>query len=613
MGLVCGLMQRAYLDANRSTMLLLFSLAAFCSTAKAYKAPQDGYRIFINNCAGCHRENSGTRAPLPAVLAQMPRETIVQALETGLMKAQGAALTDDEKKTVAAFLARHDTPVPFITTGLCSAAAPSIAQAYSSWNGWGAGPANTRFQPAASAGLSLAQVSKLEPKWAFGFPEGGNAAQPTVAGNQVFVGSPRALYALDAHSGCVHWIFKAASGVRAAASVSADNQTVYFADNSANAYALNTVTGALIWKVRADEDEMARVTAAPLLMNNRLYISLSSGEEGAAINPYYECCKFRGKVVALNASSGAKLWTAYAIPTSASITGKNARGITTWGPAGAAIWSAPTMDERRHVIYVATGNSYSDPDDTHSDAVIAFDSETGRIIWSHQFIKSDRWNLACLVKIDTANCPQNPGDDYDFGASPILASLPNGREVLLASQKSGMVYALDPDQEGRTVWQKQLAKGGPLGGIEWGGAVMKYRAYYPLSDWRQSEPKTGGGLAAVRIDTGEEIWRAPAIASECGNITGCSSAQIAPVTAIPGAVFSGSMDGHLRAYDAENGKIVWDFNTAREFQTIDNIQAHGGSLNAGGAVVAAGMVYLTSGQQQGMPGNVLLAFSVSGQ
>ena len=573
---------------------------------------RNGLQIFITHCAVCHRSNSGTRAPLPEVLQQMPREAIVRALETGLMKQQGASLSAEEKNAVAAFLSRARPAEP-ITKGLCPAnSAPSIAST-SRWNGWGASLSNARFQPAEYAGLSRGQVTKLKLKWAFGFPEGGTAAQPVVVGGRVFVGSPHGIYALDAQSGCMYWMLKTLSGVRAAVSVSPDGQTAYFGDNSATVYAVSTAKGEIKWKTQADASSVARITGAPVLAEDRLYVPISSGEEGSAINPYYECCKFRGSLVALDASTGKILWRTYAIPNEPKPVGKNTKGVTIWGPSGAPIWSAPTVDLKRGVVYAATGNNYADPPDQHSDAIEAFDLKTGKMLWAQQMLKSDRWNLACLIKIDVANCPPNAGGDYDFGSSSILVAAKNGKTMLLVAQKSGDIYALDPDQHGKVIWGDRVAKGGALGGLEWGGAVADGVGYYSISDWRQEQPNEGGGLIAIRVEDGKRIWQAPPVAPECASTRGCSAAQIAPVTLIPGVVFSGGMDGHLRAYDAKDGKVIWDFNTARSFDTVDQVAAHGGSLNASGPAAVDGTLYLTSGQGQGMPGNVVLALSVDGR
>jgi polyvinyl alcohol dehydrogenase (cytochrome) len=349
-------------------------------------------------------------------------------------------------------------------------------------------------------------------------------------------------------------------------------------------------------------------------LNGRLYVPISSGEEGAATNPYYACCTFRGAVVALDAANGEQIWKAYSIPTVPKRTGKNALGIPTSGPSGAAVWSAPTADVERHAIYVATGNNYSNPGDGYSDAILAFDMNTGRRLWSRQVTPDDRWTVACLRSspLDRTNCPPNQGDDADFGSSPILAHLQDGRSLVLAGQKSGMVYALDPDHSGKMVWKVRIAKGGAEGGIEWGGAADGPKVFFPVSDWRQSIPSAGGGLVALNVATGATAWHAASI-HNCDKAQGCSAAQIAPVTVIPGVVFSGSMDGHLRAYNMRNGRVIWDFNTARRFKTVDGIQAHGGSLNKSGPTVAGGMLYVDSGSFVGMPGNVLLAFSVDGK
>lgn len=601
-------MKRRFHSAVRAAVVPVFLLMAF---SQAHAQRGNGLQIFIKNCAVCHRSNSGTRAPLPEVLQQMPRDAIVRALETGLMKQQGASLSAEEKNAVASYLS-HARAVEPITKGICPA--DSSPQGGSpGWNGWGAGLDNARFQTAARAGLNRDSVTKLKLKWTFGFPEGGTAAQPAVVGGRVFVGSTRGMHALDARSGCMYWMVNTPSGVRAAASVSTDGQTVYFADNNAFVYAVSAAKGEIKWKTQIEKSSLARVTGAPALAGDRLYVGVSSGEEGSAINPYYECCKFRGSLAALNALTGEIVWHTYAIPEEPKRVGENAKGVPRWGPSGAPIWSTPTVDLKRGMVYAATGNNYSDPPDDHSDAIEAFDLKTGKMLWVRQMLKSDRWNLSCLVKIDIANCPPDAGDDYDFGAPVILAPAKNGKTILLAAQKSGDLYALDPDSKGSVIWHQKVAKGGALGGLEWGGAGADGVGYYSISDWRQGQPNEGGGLIAIRTEDGTRVWQAPPIAPDCASTPGCSAAQIAPVTLIPGVVFSGSMDGHLRAYDSKDGKVIWDFNTARKFETVDQVSAKGGSLNASGPAISDGMLYVTSGQGQGMPGNVVLAFSIDGR
>ena len=216
----------------------------------------------------------------------------------------------------------------------------------------------------------------------------------------------------------------------------------------------------------------------------------------------------------------------------------------------------------------------------------------------------------------TKRTAQEAGRDSDFGNSPILRSLGGGKRVLVLGQKSGVVHALDPDHEGKVLWETTIAEGGPQGGVLWGGASDdKGKAYFPRSDWDPGKPEAGGGLFALQLATGEKLWNTPAPKPSCLGMPGCSAAQPAPVTAIPGAVFSGSLDGHIRAYDSASGAIIWDFDTSQDFHAVDGVKAHGGSVNSGAPTVAGGMVYVNSGYARipSMPGNVLLAFSVDGK
>lgn len=612
---VLGLVGTSRIVRGRAS---IFAVLLLCSTAAAGAAassPQrvSGRDVFLEHCAVCHHENSGTRAPLPSALHQMSSQEILATLETGVMKPQGASLTPDERRAVSFYLGRRARAVPRITTGFCASRSSPLAIGDAAWNGWSPGPTNTRFQSSSRAGLNRSELSRLKVKWAFGFP-GFSDAQPTLFGGRLIVGSESgSIYSLDAATGCVYWVFNASSAVRDSVSVSPDGQKIYFGDSAANVYAVSMLSGKLLWKIRADSHPSAVITGAPLLVQGRLYVPVSSGEEGAAINPYYACCTFRGSVLALDAATGKTIWKTYTIPTPPKVTGKNAKGVKTLGPSGAPVWSAPTADLKRHAIYVGTGNNYSDPGDAYSDAILALDMNTGRLLWSRQLTAGDRWTLSCLQSTFRQNCPPDPGGDFDVGTSPMLVPLPGGRSLIIVGQKSGGVHALDPDRQGAVVWSAKLAKGGNEGGIEWGGAADPSAAFFPISDWRQGQPLAGGGVFALRVATGATLWQAEPPRPGCLKIRGCSIAQLAPATLIPGVLFSGSMDGYLRAYDVSDGRVIWDFNTATDFKTVDGIKARGGSLNKNGPVIAGGMLYVESGNFTGMPGNVLLAFSVDGK
>jgi polyvinyl alcohol dehydrogenase (cytochrome) len=348
--------------------------------------------------------------------------------------------------------------------------------------------------------------------------------------------------------------------------------------------------------------------------------------------PTAECCTFRGSVVALDAATGKQIWKTYTVAEVPKPTTKTKSGIQRWGPSGAGVWSTPTIDEKRDAIYVATGDNYSDPPTATSDAVLALERATGKLLWSRQMTAGDAYTVDCDRTVKT-NCPDSNGPDVDFGQPPILVSLPNGKRALVIGQKSGVAHAIDPDRQGEVLWHRRLGKGGALGGIQWGSAADSDRMYVALSDivfhavanpnapdgvTMELDPAKGGGLFALRLQTGEQVWNA--VPPGCGASAGgtrpkCSPAQSGAVTAIPGVVFSGSVDGHLRAYRSDTGEVIWDFDTAREYDAVNGGKARGGSLDGGGPAVAGGMVYVNSGYGNygGMPGNVLLAFSVDGK
>ncbi len=583
------------------------------------QAPQTAAELFEKNCAGCHKVGSATHAPAPEALRQMSRTRIFDALTTGKMILVAGSLPVMQRMSIAAWLGAKEPEE--VSGGSCAAAAAPLRD-LGGWHGWSVDPENRRMQSAAAAGLDGTQVSKLKLRWAFGFPGATSAlGQPSAAGGRVFVGSAGGtVYALDARSGCTYWTFKAPQTVRTAinvASYGSGHTAIYFGDAQSTTYALDADTGALLWKTRVDEHPFSHITGSPVLYGGRLYVPVSTGAEEfvAAGDPKYKCCTARGSVVALDARNGERIWKTFTIP-EPKPTHLNSAGTQMMGPSGVSIWSAPTVDEKTKVLYVGTGNEHSEPQTATSDSVLAIEMETGKLLWSKQLTPADRWNVACVLP-EQANCPGKPGEDTDIGASPILVSAGGGKRLLLVGQKSGVMWALDPDAKGNVVWQQRLGKGGVLGGIMFGPAADAEKVYVPLSDFAMrgaiegGDPKVGGGLFALRISTGERAWYAAPPEPKCQGTLGCTPAQMAAATLIPGVVFSGSMDGHLRAYSTSDGAPVWDFDTLRDFTTVNGVKARGGSMSASGPVVAGGMLFVQSGYGAlgGIPGNVLLAFA----
>lgn len=599
--------------ASRVSIVVL----AACCAALA----EDGSAVYQKHCAQCHDKGVG-RAPQLLALSVLTPEQVLASLTTGKMAEQGKAITEAESRSVAMFVTGKSFGSEDASKqGACAGLAPPFDKPFSvpHWNGWGVDLSNSRMQPAAMAGLRADQVPQLKLKWAFGFPGSGRAfAQPTLVGGRIFAGSDSGkVYSLDAAKGCIYWMFKADAPVRSAISIGpvGAKWVAYFGDQRGQAYGVDVATGALLWKVRLEDHPAAMITGAPALYEGRLYVPVSSYEEVTGASPRYECCKFRGSVSALDAATGKQIWKSYTIAEAPQPVRKNKQGTQLWGPSGAAVWASPTIDPKRHAIYVVTGDNYSDPPARTSDAFLAFDLETGKLLWSRQLTEGDAFIVGCP---NGDNCPEAKGPDFDFGCSPNLVKLPNGKRALVAGQKSGVVHALDPDQQGEVLWQTRVGKGGPLGGVEWGNASDGKNVYVAVSDhYATKDLSEAGGMFALKLTTGERVWSTPAppCAQKAGIKSGCSPAQSAAVTVIPGVVFSGSLDGHLRAYATADGSIVWDVDTVMEYQAVNGVKAKGGSLDGPGPVVVGGILYVNSGYGLfgEMPGNVLLAFSVDGK
>jgi polyvinyl alcohol dehydrogenase (cytochrome) len=588
-------------------------------------ADVSGDAVYRARCAACHESNN-PRIPQRAVLEAMPAERILHTLDYGVMIAMAYTMSHAERQAVASYLGKPGAAVTVPASAYCQDRAVKLPPrgAAWAWNGWSPASDNARFQSATAAGLTLDQTKRLKLKWAFGF-EGDVTAfsQPTILGENLFTGSAGGMiYALDARSGCIRWGYQAGGPVRASilAQPNGKGVALLFGDQNGMFYALDAAQGKLLWKKRADAHDATRLTGSATALNGIVYVPVASWEENRASDPKYECCTFRGSVVAWRIRDGAEVWKSYMID-APQRTGATSAGVATWGPSGAAIWSAPSIDAARGVIYVTTGDNYSAPSTATSDAVAALDLKTGRMLWSRQLTADDIFSGGCQGR---GAC----GPDFDFGSSAIPVKIDVDRKprtLLLAGQKSGVVYALDPERRGKIVWQVRVGKGSTNGGVQWGMASDGRTVYAAVSDLARAratpsdpadlrtsnlDPKAGGGLFALSIADGSKAWYAAPSACEPPK-PGCSPAQPAAVTAFPGVVLSGSVDGHLRAYSAEDGARLWDFDTAREFTTVNGVKAHGGSIDGPGAVAAHGMVYVNSGysRQNGMPGNVLLAFA----
>ncbi|HEY8574441.1 PQQ-binding-like beta-propeller repeat protein [Phenylobacterium sp.] len=644
----------------RSLALAAFACLVTAGSAAAQGAPS-GQAIYEARCKGCH-EPAVERAPSRADLAQRPKADVERALTVGIMRPMAQGLSAAEIQAVSAYVGRPEAPAAqaaapprraggdvempqvAIKTGQvgtlprCTAGNPPIRATAGDWASTGIDDPSSRFQR--RPGLSPADVPRLKVRWAFSMTGGG---QPVVVGDWLWVTNRSGhFYALDAKSGCVRWVVDdlvaRTTPMIIRSSISPSGWATFVGQSDRIVRAFDAQTGKEIWRSPRLEDHTASVlTGSPVVAGDKLLVPISSIEEAAAMAKSYACCTFRGSLAALDLKTGKLLWKTHTVHERRRKIREKDNGLEVSGPAGAAIWAAPSVDRKRGLAYVVTGDSYTDVDTKGSDAVMAMEIATGKIRWERQVTEKDNFIMGCGPNSQSGNCPTPMGPDYDFGATPVLFNLKGGKQVLVAGQKSGVVYGLDPDT-GKVLWQTQVGNGSALGGVEWGIGMDDERVYVPISDlgllfgemrgqqMATTRQPAKPGLYALDPATGKILWATPApkapcvYASDKGKPSACARAQSAAPAIMPGVVFEGALDGWFRAYDAKTGKIVWEHSTtAQTYDTVNGIKGQpGGGIDGMGPTIANGMVYLMSGNngaaRVGSNGvNVLLAYSVDGK
>ena len=579
-----------------------------------------GETLFKAHCASCHDPAVG-RAPNRAQLDRLGTLEVLNALLNGDMRPMAQGLTTEQLGVIAVYAsppkqAAAAPPPP--DPPKCERIRP-FALHKGDWPSWGLDLANGRAQTA--GGLAASDAARLKVKWSFALA-GGKEGQPTVVGGRVFIASFQGnAYALDAATGCLIRRIEGAHSRTTIAvaplAASPSGWAAFYGDQAKVEHAVDAADGKPIWASGPLEtNPLGILTGSPVVFGGRVYQPVSSAEEITAAAATYPCCMFRGAVAALDAATGKLAWKTPMISQPPAPTRKNAAGTQIFGPAGAAIWSSPTVDAKRGLLYVATGDSYTDVKEDGSDSVVALDLASGHVKWRTQVTADDNYMSGC-ESAPLANCPKKLGHDFDFGAPPVLARLPGGGDILLAGQKSGAVYGIDP-ADGRIVWKTQVGAGGPLGGIEWGMANDGTRLYVGVADAFMASPPGKPGLAALDPASGRQLWMTPSPHLTCAWAGGapCLNGVSAAPTVIPGLVFAGDMNGRLRAY-AATGKVLWEIDTgAQSFATVNGVSAPGGNVDGPGPVVADGRLYVMSGYQSSLGGpasSVLLVFSVEGR
>ena len=598
-----------------------------------------GEKLFDDSCASCH-DNPATHSPTREALSGFSRESIMIALGFGKMQPMAAHLSQQEQFLIAVYLSgAGDDGSAWIAEQSCNTEPTNTDTRFVT--NWGLGDNNARHVGPALTSIKRGNVDQLELAWALAFPKVTDMrSQPAIIGDTLYFGDKTGkLYAIDRKRGCVLRHSQVLSGIRSAISVvklSDGSEALVFADSLASVFAVDPQTLEVRWQHSARLFNTSVITGSISYHDDQLFVPISSYEVAVSGSPTYACCQSHGGLIALDASSGERLWEWHATD-NASLRGQTSAGVDIFGPSGASVWTTPAIDAKRGRIYFGTGENMTHPATDTSDAIIALDMVTGELAWKFQATVGDVWNAGCLG--DGPNCPEDPGGDFDFGASVIIAADASGRELLLAGQKSGEVYALNPEPrsaQGELLWRQRVSDGTTNGGIHWGMSLSGNTLVVPVADpERDREGYTPRpGLYALDLASGAVIWEQavtrgcevkpenkPLIGLENTRSTRKISLQdqyqcsffyglSAAATTTDTVAFSAGLDGVLRAYDIDTGTVLWQTKSAQAFAGVNGITGHGGAVDVSGQVIAGDWLYLQSGYSMfgQLPGNVLLAY-----
>jgi polyvinyl alcohol dehydrogenase (cytochrome) len=608
------------------------AMAAAQAAMGMQTADHPGKAVYDRACAACHNNPEATRSPALETLKAMRYQMISYALTQGKMQVQGAALSAQERSDVTDYLVgREATRDDWIAKAMCPSSRGKIdLSGNPTVTGFGFDKKNHRHLTAEQAGLRTQDMRNLELAWALAFPKAtAMRSQPAIVGKTLFYPVPDSakLFAIDIDGPpCVRWVYENPVPLRTSAGYGelpgSKRKVLVFGDLGANVHMVDASTGKQIWVQAVGIHPLSLTTGTPVLHEDRVYVPISQYEISLGGNDDHECCKSHGAVKALDARTGNTIWTAHTMEEAKPVRDRG-DGKMLWGPSGAPIWTSPAIDAKRGVLYVGTGEATSEPAAPTTDAILAIDLNDGALRWTFQATENDIFLSGCGRNRKGLNCPKETVfRDVDFGASVIIAQRSDGKDILLAGQKSGTVWALDPDNGGKLVWRQDFGEGSPLGGVHWGIAVDGERVFAPINrPYGFAPPKDGAatqkpGMHGVKIDTGEVLWtyvaqpdcsgdRAARVKS-CGTNIGLSAAP----AVIDGAVVDGGLDGMLRAFDAKTGEVLFQFDTARPFEALNGVEAKGGSIDSASITAANGLLLVNSGYGMfgQMAGNVLLAF-----
>jgi polyvinyl alcohol dehydrogenase (cytochrome) len=383
-------------------------------------------------------------------------------------------------------------------------------------------------------------------------------------------------------------------------------------------HSINAENGEAIWVASGQaSNNQGMLTGTPVIYEDVIIVPVSGSGVITGGNPKFECCENHGAVTALNVRTGEKLWEYHTMPAAQYTGAVSSTGVKQRGPSGAPIWTTPTIDSERGQIYVTTGENTSHPTTGTSDSIIALDLETGEEKWVFQALENDMWNFGCSA--DGPNCivlADTNSVDFDFGGPAILVE--NGdKQLLIAGQKSGDIWALDPDS-GALVWNQRVGEGTALGGNHWGIATDSERAFMTINDPGNRSENSVPGIYTYFVGTGEPSWSykvEPDCDARSERLRRCESLYGFSATplSVDGAVITGGLDGRVFIFNSDTGEQLFKFDTVTDFETVNGVEGYGGSIDSHSISAGSGMVFVGSGYGSfsQVAGNVLLAFKPS--
>lgn len=597
-------------------------------SANALKTNEAAEALYQKNCAQCHDSPTG-RIPPRASMRYRSAEGVYQALITGAMSPMTKDLSDDEIKSLVKLLTwKEPRPVADPRERLCVKKSKPLIVASDDWASTHGSIEGRRSRDL--PGVTADSLNQLKLKWAYAYP--GSAAGPvTIAGDALFLAGNGFVVALNADKGCVNWAYPVNSRTVRAVTVTpsshADKQSgssptaiALFGDDANTVYALDATTGKALWQTSLEAHVLGRITAAPTVHDGIVYVPLSTMEDPLTHDKSYYCCSARGGIAALDLETGKQLWMKQHITApltllddssakGESVGARHGEDHFKQGPAGASTYTPLTIDVKRGLVYASTAEEYGFTGAPGPYSVIAYDFKTGDRQWQQSLLPTpaERNRICGSRETDCRNM-------FSSGTSVLIHPLSKDKDILVVGQKSGVVHALDPDDDGRLLWSNKIAEGGDLGGIMYGLASDAEKIYVPVADVDSPKGLFTGSLVAIDAASGIVVWRAAAPKPACNwDSKHCVGGQVAAVTAVSDMVFTGFWDGYLRIYAADDGRLLKEIDTAVDYDAVNGV-ASGGQVSGYPVSVGKNALYVTSGASSIMKsGNALLVYSLDGK